>query len=195
MVWSVWPGAVSADGLVSVARGCQSPEARSAPQCVPLLTSPISLLPPVSCLSPPPDQLLLCCGLELLGAAARLSSILTPQPLPSTSCRALWRPATPSEALPSSERRGILWRWRGPSGLRWVWRNGRGAHLEGRQEPQTSSLFRTPTSGSLPALQPLTPPKHWEGGQGPLDVRRGPLPRSEERRVGKECRSRWSPYH
>ena len=22
-----------------------------------------------------------------------------------------------------SERRGILWRWRGPSGLRWVWRN------------------------------------------------------------------------
>src|SRR5687768_15875116 len=24
---------------------------------------------------------------------------------------------------------------------------------------------------------------------------RFPLPRSEERRVGKECRSRWSPYH
>src|SRR3712207_8903268 len=23
----------------------------------------------------------------------------------------------------------------------------------------------------------------------------GPPPRSEERRVGKECRSRWSPYH
>ena len=23
----------------------------------------------------------------------------------------------------------------------------------------------------------------------------GRLPRSEERRVGKECRSRWSPYH
>ena len=22
-----------------------------------------------------------------------------------------------------------------------------------------------------------------------------PIPRSEERRVGKECRSRWSPYH
>lgn len=81
--------------------GCQSPEARSAPQCVSLLTFPVSLLPPVSCLSPPPDQLLLCCGLELLGAAARLSSILTPQPLPSASCRVLWRPATPSEALPS----------------------------------------------------------------------------------------------
>src|SRR3712207_1659569 len=24
---------------------------------------------------------------------------------------------------------------------------------------------------------------------------REPAPRSEERRVGKECRSRWSPYH
>ena len=23
----------------------------------------------------------------------------------------------------------------------------------------------------------------------------GQIPRSEERRVGKECRSRWSPYH
>ena len=27
----------------------------------------------------------------------------------------------------------VLWRWRGPSGLRWVWRNGRGPHLVGRQ--------------------------------------------------------------
>src|SRR3712207_8002892 len=32
----------------------------------------------------------------------------------------------------------------------------------------------------------------WRGGtKGPLSVRF----RSEERRVGKECRSRWSPYH
>src|SRR6266566_3032322 len=31
---------------------------------------------------------------------------------------------------------------------------------------------------------------------GPRRTRSGPLPgRSEERRVGKECRSRWSPYH
>ena len=43
----------------------------------------------------------------------------------------------------------LLWRWRGPSGLRWVWRNGRGPHLERRQEPQASCPFRTPTAGSL----------------------------------------------
>ena len=28
----------------------------------------------------------------------------------------------------------------------------------------------------------------------PLGIAAG-VPRSEERRVGKECRSRWSPYH
>ena len=28
-----------------------------------------------------------------------------------------------------------------------------------------------------------------------LDAGTMTLPRSEERRVGKECRSRWSPYH
>src|SRR2546422_11521053 len=35
-------------------------------------------------------------------------------------------------------------------------------------------------------------------GQAPGECRseqRGLPPRSEERRVGKECRSRWSPYH
>ena len=39
----------------------------------------------------------------------------------------------------------MLWSWRGLSGLRWVWRTGKGPHLEGRQEPQASSLFQTPT--------------------------------------------------
>src|SRR5439155_15660746 len=29
----------------------------------------------------------------------------------------------------------------------------------------------------------------------PSPIHRGPTRRSEERRVGKECRSRWSPYH
>ena len=30
---------------------------------------------------------------------------------------------------------------------------------------------------------------------GRLQIEVGVLKRSEERRVGKECRSRWSPYH
>ena len=38
---------------------------------------------------------------------------------------------------------------RGLSGLHWVCRNGRGPHLEWRQEPQASSPFLTPTAGSL----------------------------------------------
>ena len=43
---------------------------------------------------------------------------------------------------------------------------------------------------------------HWEGRGSKGSVASFPLPtwaprnlRSEERRVGKECRSRWSPYH
>src|SRR6266478_7356804 len=33
------------------------------------------------------------------------------------------------------------------------------------------------------------------GHELPFEVRSQIAPRSEERRVGKECRSRWSPYH
>ena len=40
--------------------------------------------------------------------------------------------------------------------------------------------MRTSKSNRLNCLTPLSP---------------NPSPRSEERRVGKECRSRWSPYH
>ena len=32
-------------------------------------------------------------------------------------------------------------------------------------------------------------------GPGYPDMPEESAPRSEERRVGKECRSRWSPYH
>src|SRR3712207_2936500 len=48
-----------------------------------------------------------------------------------------------------------------------------------RSSSSSSCLFR-PSSGLLLPLPPATPPL---------------LKRSEERRVGKECRSRWSPYH
>ena len=35
----------------------------------------------------------------------------------------------------------------------------------------------------------------WPGALGSMWGYRDELTRSEERRVGKECRSRWSPYH
>ena len=41
-------------------------------------------------------------------------------------------------------------------------------------------------------------PGYPEGTQGfdlVEDIKKQTLTRSEERRVGKECRSRWSPYH
>src|SRR3989454_12066107 len=34
-----------------------------------------------------------------------------------------------------------------------------------------------------------------DDGEHPVTLGEGGTPRSEERRVGKECRSRWSPYH
>ena len=49
---------------------------------------------------------------------------------------------------------------RGLSGLRWGCRNGRGPYLEGRQEPQASSLFLTPT------LRPQGPCRVGSGDSG-----------------------------
>src|SRR2546422_11543805 len=37
-------------------------------------------------------------------------------------------------------------------------------------------------------------PRNLDGSESP-DKCEDEAPRSEERRVGKECRSRWSPYH
>src|SRR2546430_2074715 len=48
--------------------------------------------------------------------------------------------------------------------------------------------------------RPLKPVEIPERAKAPAENRTTPItqkaaPRSEERRVGKECRSRWSPYH
>ena len=53
---------------------------------------------------------------------------------------------------------------------------------------------------SLPWLEAMGPRMAWaEGGTAetaaPNRMAFLYAPRSEERRVGKECRSRWSPYH
>ena len=58
------------------------------------------------------------------------------------------------------------------------------------------------TTGAQPISQPSTLPTAKVAAMGPEDqlrykLKQGrpPIGRSEERRVGKECRSRWSPYH
>src|SRR3989442_3982429 len=62
--------------------------------------------------------------------------------------------------------------------------------VEGRDRSVTSTtLVWIPSSGRGVPLSPL-----WVGGACGW-VPSTPLGRSEERRVGKECRSRWSPYH
>src|SRR2546430_4226551 len=49
---------------------------------------------------------------------------------------------------------------------------------------------------SFDGVSPKTNPKnHWEAPYTIESCRKANLGRSEERRVGKECRSRWSPYH
>ena len=48
-----------------------------------------------------------------------------------------------------------------------------------------TGLDKTPAN-----FVPLTPLSHLQRA-----VKVFPTRRSEERRVGKECRSRWSPYH
>ena len=54
--------------------------------------------------------------------------------------------------------------------------------------------------GNVPALEAVLSEIDREGVDMIVvggDMVPGPMPRdrSEERRVGKECRSRWSPYH
>ena len=64
-----------------------------------------------------------------------------------------------------------LWSWRGLSGLRWVWRNGRGPHLQGRQEPQASSSFRLQDARLLcPSPTPGQSMRTLNGVDGPADV-------------------------
>src|SRR5258707_5976845 len=52
--------------------------------------------------------------------------------------------------------------------------------------------FVTPNT-SHQCLETRTAMAYWQNGK--VYVHTGTQSRSEERRVGKECRSRWSPYH
>src|SRR3712207_8468999 len=73
----------------------------------------------------------------------------------------------------------------------------------------SSDLARTCPTATRPARGPCSSPARRLGGAHSTSSRgvtvplcgvtagiaSGPSPRSEERRVGNECRSRWSPYH
>src|SRR3989441_12081242 len=59
-------------------------------------------------------------------------------------------------------------------------------HLLWHHAAHTVDLFAWQTGAEIVQANAL---------QGPIEPRLGIAMRSEERRVGKECRSRWSPYH
>src|SRR3712207_9587093 len=54
-------------------------------------------------------------------------------------------------------------------------------------------VVSSPSSTTTPAFYQFT--AVWSSQEGSLLLWVWLLARSEERRVGKECRSRWSPYH
>src|SRR3989454_6040113 len=56
-------------------------------------------------------------------------------------------------------------------------------------------ISSVPNSIRTPFLSARVNARRWCSTIGPHTPLRGPATRSEERRVGKECRSRWSPYH
>src|SRR2546425_6594249 len=67
------------------------------------------------------------------------------------------------------------------------------------EPPKNSPLVGLPNVIATPHVAGSTTEAQEEGGtQGAVEVKdylAGGIIRSEERRVGKECRSRWSPYH
>src|SRR5256885_4109971 len=64
------------------------------------------------------------------------------------------------------------------------------AHLAADPRPGPG---RPPTGPTHPT--PTHPPSNPPGGGPTEPTKTRTAVRSEERRVGKECRSRWSPYH
>src|SRR2546430_9240858 len=65
--------------------------------------------------------------------------------------------------------------------------------------PLHGHRFAVQLAGEVEQVDLQRPCRDTEGGPWPLVHHAAVLhslsPRSEERRVGKECRSRWSPYH
>ena len=62
------------------------------------------------------------------------------------------------------------------------------------REIDGTRFYTTPSGDSFPSITSVTSHKNKEFF-AEWRERIGEEERSEERRVGKECRSRWSPYH
>ena len=56
-------------------------------------------------------------------------------------------------------------------------------------------LFRSAKDAYLKALDIKSTEQHPKDRIDECDAKLQAMARSEERRVGKECKSRWSPYH
>src|SRR3712207_8629257 len=65
-----------------------------------------------------------------------------------------------------------------------LWTLGQQYFILRKMPPPGSDAAKARAAAEKPAVDPKA-----------LAPRPGAKPRSEERRVGKECRSRWSPYH
>src|SRR5215469_4892605 len=95
-----------------------------------------------------------------------------------------WRPATFTSVragnLRMKARSSSLARIAPGSALK----NSLGTGLVDSQSAEAAAILTT--SGGSPSMGIC---------RGHVSVGRRPSPSSEERRVGKECRSRWSPYH
>ena len=59
----------------------------------------------------------------------------------------------------------------------------------------TKKRVELPTGDVMPPIHLSTTFENSQPGEYEYFYGRSGNPRSEERRVGKECRSRWSPYH
>src|SRR2546426_5301801 len=66
---------------------------------------------------------------------------------------------------------------------------------ESRRSPPPSCRRRRAGAAGSRRSSPGTYPIGRQSSGPGCHASRAPLSRSEERRVGKECRSRWSPYH
>ena len=67
------------------------------------------------------------------------------------------------------------------------------------QQLEQEEIARVSEGKTIPEFAPgdtvVVQVKVKEGSRERLQAYEGVVIRSEERRVGKECRSRWSPYH